>query len=453
MNRIEQKVISFINQNNLIDTGDKILIALSGGPDSVMALHFLNKYKRKYKIEITALHFNHKLRGKEADKDEEFCVELCGDLNVPFYSIELNVKSFAKQNKYSIEEAARILRYKYLQEISEEFKCTKIVTAHNQSDNTETILLNLFSGTGFSGLTGIPIQRSNIIRPLLCLTKEEIRDYLKKNSLAFRIDRSNITGKYKRNLLRNKIIPLIQIEINPSIDNALFRSTKTLEDFLTTINSLVDEIISKKIRISKGTIFIKSAIVNNYSDGILGEVFKKVLKETFFHEFDYNDLIKLKSLICKQKGKVIVLSKFLVAVREQSGIRIKYTGVEKEYNVIIKPGERVKYFERTIGVDLYEGDMKFFGKNRNTEYITGNNLDDIFILRTWKSGDKFIPLGMKEFKKISDFLTDLKIPSSDRRNFPVLLSGNNIVWVPGLRIDDRYKITSKTKKVYILWMK
>ena len=166
MKATEQKVIGFINRYKLIIPGEKLLIALSGGPDSVFALYFLLKYLKKYKIELLAVHFNHNLRGKESNQDEKFCEKLCENLNVPFYSVQLYVKTFAKQNKLSIEEAARKLRYSNLIEIAKDFNCNKIVTAHNQSDNTETVLLNFFSGTGYSGFSGIPVQRENIIRPL-----------------------------------------------------------------------------------------------------------------------------------------------------------------------------------------------------------------------------------------------------------------------------------------------
>lgn len=416
-----------------------------------MALHFFNKYKRKFKIEITVIHFNHKLRGKEADADEVFCSELCNKLKLPYYSIELNVKTFAKQNKYSIEEAARILRYKYLKEITEEFNCSKIVTAHNQSDNSETILLNLFTGTGFSGFTGIPIRRDNIIRPLLCLTKDEIRDYLIKKNFSFCLDRSNITGKYKRNLLRNKIIPVIKKEINSSVDKALFRSSKTLENFLEIINKYIEQIIRENIRIFNESIFIKSDIFKNYNDGILGEVFKKILLETYSHEFDYNDLEKFKSLNAIQKGKSMMISSQLIAVREQKGIKVTKRGVTNYTEIFLKPGERVEFLGQVFSVTHFRGNIHKLGISKNIEYICADNLDDIFILRTWKNGDKFIPLGMKGFKKISDFLTNSKVPSSDRKKIPVMLNKNNIVWVPGLRIDDRYKITSKTKKIYKLW--
>lgn len=454
MKYIEQKVISFISRYGLITTGDKVLVAFSGGPDSVFALHFLHKFKRKFGIEIFAVHFNHQLRGKESEKDELFCEKFCETLKVPLYSVKLDVKTFAKQNKISIEEAARKLRYNSLEEIAQDFECSKILTAHNQSDNTETVLLNFFSGTGYSGLTGIPIRRSNIIRPFLCLTKKQITDYLKQNKIKYRVDKSNKSNDFKRNLLRNKVIPVIREKINPSVDDAVFRSSKVLENFLKQIDNSVEKIITDYSRISNGTIFIKSSVNKKYDEHILGEFFKKLLQENYSYEFKYKDIIELRALFEKQKGKTITLSSKLYAVRESNGIKIqKNLEDSAQSSFVLLPGETKKYGGKTYGINTYKGTIPKLGTSKSAEFISGDSLEDKFILRKWKNGDRFIPLGMKGFKKISDFLTDCKIPSSEKKSVLVLENRNNIVWVVGLRIDERYKVIPKTKTVYKLWKK
>jgi len=172
MKNIEQSVLKFINDKNLIQKDDRILIALSGGPDSVFLLHFLLKYKRKLRITLGALHVNHRLRGKEADLDEEFCRNLCGKLEIIFYSVKKNVKEYTVKNKLSVEEAGRIIRYRELEKAASAQNYSKIATAHNCDDNVETVLLNLIKGTGLKGISGIPVSRGKIIRPVLCLTKE-----------------------------------------------------------------------------------------------------------------------------------------------------------------------------------------------------------------------------------------------------------------------------------------
>ncbi len=453
MKRTEQKVIGFIDREKLIEPGDKVLIALSGGPDSVFAINFFSKYSRKYKISITAVHFNHNLRGKESDKDELFCEELCEKLNIPFYAVQLDVKTFAKLQKVSIEEAARILRYKNLEEIRLDFDCDKIVTAHNINDNTETVLLNFFTGTGYSGFTGIPVRRGRIIRPIMCLTKQEILDYLKSQKIPFRIDSSNKENDYKRNFLRNKIIPHLKSKINPSLDDAIYRSSKSLEKAVHLINDLVKELSGKFILEKKDTLRIKISLFESYDDWIIGEVIKKVLHKKFNYQFDYGSFLKIKSLVKNQKGKSVQLSSKFICIREKDSILVLNQKEEEDVEYEIKPGSKLKVGGKTLSIEQVDKKDIKFEPGGKVEYVDADKLNDIFIFRKWKTGDKFFPLGMKNKKNVSDFLTDMKIETSERKSNFVLENGNNIVWVVGLRIDNRYKINSKTKKVYKIWMK
>ncbi|MCX7797672.1 MAG: tRNA lysidine(34) synthetase TilS [Melioribacter sp.] len=453
MRNIEQEIIKFISQYNLINKKDRILIALSGGPDSVFALHFFNKFKSKYKIEIAAIHFNHQLRESEADEDEKFSEQLCKSLNIPFFPFKLKVKEFAKTNKLSIEEAARKLRYEILEKFSDENNFNKIITAHTLNDNTETVLLNLITGTGFYGLTGIPIKRDKIIRPLLCITKDEILDYLHKHNINYRIDSSNLKNDFKRNILRNEILPLIKSKLNPQVDLAIFRSSKVFEDFKTIIDKYINDLVKKYLRISEQKIFIKSTI-KKIEDGVFGELLKKILYEYFNYQLEYQDVISLKELLKNQTGKRINLSKNIIVTKERNGIIINKIENPKENDFFeIRVGKKIKVENKTIGIDKVNKSEIEFTKSKNIEYISADKLNDKFILRKWTSGDKFIPLGMKKPKKISDFLTDEKIKSSEKKDKFVLTNKNFIVWVVGLRIDDRFKITQKTKKVLKLWIK
>ena len=177
MKSIEEKVLLFIAEKKLISQNDKIVVGLSGGADSVFLLSFLNKFKKKFNLSLIAVHLNHKIRGKEADDDESFCIKFCEELNIPLFLKKKNIKAYAKKKKLSLEEAGRDIRYKLFSEVAVKEKCTKIATAHHQSDNTETVLLNLIKGSGLNGAAGIPERRGNIIRPLLTLTKDEILSY------------------------------------------------------------------------------------------------------------------------------------------------------------------------------------------------------------------------------------------------------------------------------------
>lgn len=453
MKSTEQKVLKFIEQFKLINEGDKILVAFSGGPDSVFALHFLNKFRKKYKIELLALHFNHGLRGKESDDDAGFAKEFCAGLDVEFIVQKLNVKIFAKKNKLSIEEAARLLRYKNLENIAKKRGCTKIVTAHNLSDNTETILMNLFNGTGLSGLKGIPIQRENIIRPLICLSKEEILEYLRKEKINYRVDLSNLSDDFRRNYIRNRIIPLIKTKLNPQIDEAVFRSSQNLANSLQLNETLVAHLISRFVTCSRNAVNIQINLSDIFHGEIPGEILRAILKKHFEYSIEFDDYQKINSLLLKQKGKHVQLSSNIIALRESESIRIQRFHKTSNGKVEIGIGHKALLASKMVGIEHADKEKIKFRTNGKTEFISADNLNEKFILRVWKSGDKFKPIGMNHFKKVSDFLTDLKIPSSARKDQLVLSNRNQIVWVVGLRIDDRFKLNSKTKKVYKLWVK
>ena len=220
----EQKVIKFIAAQNLNEPNDKILVALSGGADSVFLLYFFHKFQKLFKISIAAAHINHSLRGREANEDQEFSRKLCETLGVPFFTKRVYVKSYAKKNGLSIEEAARNLRYASLNKIAKKISADKIATAHNIDDNAETVLFNLARGTGISGMSGIPIKRDNIIRPILILGKTEIINYLKNKNITFQIDSTNLDNSFRRNFIRNQIIPSIRENINPAFSASVFRS-------------------------------------------------------------------------------------------------------------------------------------------------------------------------------------------------------------------------------------
>jgi len=374
-------------------------------------------------------------------------------MNVEFIVQNLNVKTFAKKNKFSIEEAARLLRYKNLDLIAKKWGCTKIVTAHNLSDNTETILMNLFNGTGLSGLMGIPVQRENIVRPLICLSKQEISEYLQKEKINYRVDSSNLSDDFRRNYIRNRIIPLIKTKLNPQIDEALFRSSQNLANSLQLNETLVAFIKSRFVTSKRNAVSIQINLSEIFQGVIPGELLRAILKEHFKYSLEFDDYQKINSLLLKQKGRKVQLASNLIALRESESIRIQRVQKTSNGKVQIEVGNRVLFGSGEFGVQSIGKEKIKFKAGGKTEFISADNLNEKFILRVWKPGDKFKPIGMNHFKKVSDFLTDLKIPSSERKNKLVLLNRNQIVWVVGLRIDDRVKLNSKTKKIYKLWVK
>lgn len=449
MKSIEEKVINFIARYGLIGQKENLLIAFSGGPDSVFALHFFYKFRKKFRCNISAVHFNHNLRGNESKEDENFAIAQCKKLRVDLNIIQLDVKAFAKKNKLSLEEAARILRYNELSKFAKRNSIDKIITAHNLNDNTETILMNLFSGTGISGLSGIPIKRENIIRPLLCLTKKEILQYLNHNKINYRIDSSNLENDFKRNFIRNKILPLIE-EINPSFDDALFRSSQNFLKQKEFENNSIEYLMQNFSKQIKNGYELSLDLLKIY-DEIPGEFLKFFLKKYFDYQLEHKDYIKINKLAFNQKGKSIALKNYLKVIKESDALVFTKKIIDNIEAVEIKIGESKKISEKTIKIESTTKSEKL--SPDNYELIAADNLDDTFIIRNWEIGDKFKPLGMKKEKNVSDFLTDLKIPAAIKKEQLVMINRNQIIWIVGLRISDDVKITSETKKVIKLWIK
>lgn len=448
MKATEQKILRFIKENELIKTGEKILLALSGGPDSVFLLHFLNKYKNKFKIKLGAAHVNHLLRGKNSDQDEQFCKAICNELEIPYFGIKKNVRAFANKNKLSIEIAARKIRYDFLGEVVRKQDYIKIVTAHNSDDNTETVLLNLIKGTGIKGISGIPVKRENIVRPALCLTKSEILDYLEENKYEYRIDESNLKNEYERNYLRNKVIPLIKENLNPSLSNTMLNSSLNLQRFNYWLEEIVKNYSNEIKSVRKKRVEISIKIFDNANKFLLSHSIKELLDDTFAIKSTSVDIAKVFSLKNKDSGSSEELSKNLIALRERNSILITR---KKEFNnqPAIKAviGKNIKLDGRLLTITPVNLDDVKIGKNKNIEYISGDNLSFEFSLRNWKKGDKFYPIGMNGTKKVSDYLNDIKINSFEKKNQLILENDGKIVWIIGRRLDDRFKVTANTKKV------
>ncbi|MDP2036202.1 MAG: tRNA lysidine(34) synthetase TilS, partial [Ignavibacteria bacterium] len=322
-------------------------------------------------------------------------------------------------------------------------------TAHNLSDNAETVLLNLLSGTSAAGLSGIPVVRGNIIRPILCVTKQEILEYLEKNRIPFRIDSSNLSDDFKRNFLRNRILPLLRGKVNPALDEAVYRTTSNLKSQLTNLEKGMNYFLSAFSNLKENGFEIRLKIMDVFGE-IPGELLKVLLEKNFDYEFKHDDYVKINALAKNQKGKKVNLGSGITVYRENELLRFQKDESDLTREVEILTGKKAKLGGVTVSIQETEIEANP-AKKKAYELISADSLDEKFLLRTWKHGDIFKPLGFKGTKKVSDFLTDAKIPASEKKNRLVLLNRNKIIWVVGLRISDEVKITNKTKRVYKLW--
>ena len=448
MKSTEQKVLRFIKENNLVSAGDRILVALSGGPDSVFLLHFFNKFKKKFKIQIEAAHINHKLRGKDSDRDEYFCEAICDELDIPLHIFTADIKSISKKEKTSLEITGRKIRYKYFDNLLATIKNSKLATAHNTDDNTETVLLNLIKGAGLKGLSGIPIKRDKIIRPILCLTKREILDYLEENKFEYRIDQSNLSSEYERNFLRNDIIPLIQENLNPAFNNSVLNSSINFQKLNYLIDKLLSEFKTKLDFKKNDFLSIPVQILLQTDEFLISQLIKTSVDENFNVKIDAVDIKKILLLAKKQTGKSEELSSKLTATKERGKIVISKKNISpQKFEVEIKIGESIKIDKKIFSISPVKKESIILGKSKNIEYISAEKVKGDFIIRNWHSGDRFKPIGMAGTKKISDYLNDIKVDAVKKKIQLVLVNNKKIVWVIEQRLDDVYKITPKTKKV------
>jgi len=450
---IEQKILNFINEESLLSKGDRLLVALSGGADSVFLLSFLLKYKKRFDLKLAAFHLNHNLRGKEAIDDERFCHSFTKQNKIEYFSASKNVKAFAKKNKISFEEAGRKLRYSELERIAIKNGFNKIATAHNANDNTETVLLNLIKGTGLKGIAGIPVKRDKIIRPILVITREEILLYLGKKKIPFRTDSSNLSNEFERNFLRNEVIPDLRDRLNPRLDNTLLKSSKVFRSISAVLEKQIEAKIIDAVEFKGKQLSINIDEILKLDENLIGEFFKKTVPAYFPVELSNENIKALTTLIKKQKGRSVALSEGLTAYRESNRILISRKKKYEIKEVEISVGSSKKISGGLISINKVF--LKNVKKNKNSsiEYISGDDITGKFTLRTWKDGDRFYPLGMKGSKKISDFLTEQRIPSYKKKEQLVLTNSGKIVWVVGLRLDDMFKLKANSKKVFNLCWK
>ena len=451
---IEQKAFKFIDEYHLIEKGDNVLGALSGGADSIFLLSFLIKFKKRFGIEVAGFHLNHKLRGKSADTDEKFCSDFCKQNKIKFICVKKDVKSYAKKLKVSVEEAGREIRYLELNKAADKIGCTKIATAHNSSDNVETILLNFIKGAGIKGLSGIPVRRDNIIRPILCLTSEEIRQYLKKNKIPFRVDESNLDSDYERNFLRNEIIPKLKQRLNPRLEEKISNTSKIISEINSFIEKQVEQLSREAVTLEGKVLRINTKTISKLDRSFLSIFLKSVIENRFNIELSSENIYALVELVNSQVGKAVHLKENIIASKERNELTIGRKHSVKSEKAInkIKVGQALNVGGKIISISEVNRKIFKFTPNKSVEFISAEGLSNVFEIRRWKDGDKFQPIGMKGTKKISDFLSDEKISSIIKKEHLVLTNSGKIVWVIGLRIDERFKVTPETKKSLKLTM-
>lgn len=434
----------FICKENLFFKNGKVLAAVSGGIDSVVMLHLL--IDCGYKTGIA--HCNFGLRGKESDTDEKFVKILSGKYNVPFYSVKFGTSGHAADKGVSVQMAARGLRYEWLEKIRKQKGYSVIAVAHHSDDAIETFFINLVRGTGIAGLSGIKPKTGNIVRPLLFASREDIEDYASKNKLKYREDSSNRTDKYLRNKIRHKLVPLLE-EMNPDVKNAV----GSVVERLSSIEKIYDGVVGterKKI-VSKH---------NNYITIDIKRLLELSCPELYLYEFvkQYGfsgDIIsKIISSVHSNEGKIFYSPTHRIIKDRQTLLvtELKNDIVPLEYKIVKNTKSLISHINLEFLKKKHDKNFVIL-KDKNIASLDFEKLKFPLVLRRWKAGDFFYPFGMKGKKKLSDFFTDQKFSILEKENIWLLCSGKDIAWILGQRIDERYCVNEKTKRILTVRLK
>ena len=431
---MKNNFLNYIDYHKLFDFESKILLAISGGIDSVCLADLL--VKSGYNIEFAHCNFN--LRKLESDQDEVFVSNLANKYRIPFHHISFDTNNYASRNKLSVQMAARELRYKWFEKVRQEISADYIAIAHNQNDNIETFFINMIKGSGLKGLRAIQNKNNFIVRPLMFASRNQIEEYVKSESLNFREDSSNISKKYQRNKIRHDLIPLLK-QMNPSIENTISEEIEIIKNTYTIFKEQINRVVKDisyptddGIKISKKEL-IKLEPIDTYLYEIL-------------NVFGFTDLKSIKNSIFSNSGTQF-FSKSHRLLIDREFVFIENTKDNFFKDVLID--ECTSTLSSPLNISFKISEQEYIHKIKDTAYFDYEKLVFPLVIRKWKSGDKFIPSGMKGFKKLSDFFIDNKINRLLKEKTLILCSNDDIIWVIGSRIDERYKATSKTKKMYI----
>ena len=441
---LTEKVYSTIIKYNMIEKGDKVLVGFSGGADSLFLMLSLTEIKKYIDFDIYAAHLNHGIRGIEAISDENFVTDFCKNNNIPFFCKTVNIPEISRENKISEETAGRNERYKFFNEICQKHSINKIAVAHNMNDSVETTVYNMIRGASLNGLCGIKPVNDNIIRPIIEVSRDEIEKHLEQIGECYCTDSTNLTDLYTRNKIRNVILKNMR-EINPSVIQTIYSNSLNLRNDDEFINDYVKKL--NCISDVDNTISINKKVFNNQHISVKFRIIRRAFEMLKGNcegiSSSHLEIISKadsSGKIYDMPGGIKVTVSFdkIVFMCEMN----KHQGFEYNYTI----GEKIEYMPGIYLSSTY-CDSYLPGEN-DCLYIDADKLKTKnLILRSRRDGDKFIPYGMKESKKLKKYFTEQKIPSYKRDEIPLITDSENIVCIVPYRISDLYKVNETTKNI------
>lgn len=431
-----QRFKKYIQSENLFREKDKLLLAVSGGVDSVVLCELCKQAGYDFAI----AHCNFQLRGDDSERDEKFVSALAGKYNVSFHVVKFETKEIAREKKISTQEAARELRYDWFEEIRKKNDYKYILTAHHADDNIETVTMNFFRGTGIKGIRGIESKHDHIVRPLLFARRSELEEFLTTHQLEFVSDSSNLKDDYTRNYFRNQVIPLVEKSF-PEVNENILSNINRFREVELLYQQAVD-LCKKKLLELKGN-EVHIPVLKLKKAEPLHSIVYEIIKEYNFSSAQTDEVI---TLLDSESGKYVQSPSHRV-IKNRKWLIIAPNDIEGSDIIVV---DKIGNWQFAIGNLLLETTSTSNFKPQTSNLAASLDADEIkfpLLLRKWKQGDYFYPLGMKKKKKLSRFFIDQKLSKTDKEKAWVIEMDKKIIWVVGYRIDDRFKITDKTKTV------
>ncbi|MHC4912234.1 MAG: tRNA lysidine(34) synthetase TilS [Planctomycetota bacterium] len=463
----ESKVAEFIESNGLFGSEDKVLLAVSGGADSTALLHAVCVLKAEGILsgELVCAHVNHQLRGAEADADEDFVVGEAAGLKLPVMTRRADVREYARKNKLSIETAGRELRIEALVDIAKANDCNVIATAHQKDDNAETILQRLTRGTGFRGLGGIWPKRTfesavTFVRPLLCVTRAEIIEYLEERGTEWRVDRTNVDYSYRRNFIRHRLMPELQHKCTGSLVEALCELSESARKFYGLVCDCAEKVWEKLAECEDEKVILDLQQLSAEHPAVKVEIVRRSLAAVGSGERDltqehFERILQLAAQ--KMSGRRIELPGGFVVGREY-GKLIFARGEDEQVtkktseSITIKVPGQTRFGNYLAEAGVFEVELGSEGRFKagKTSFVEWFDLDKVkmpLVVRYRQAGERFIPLGSRQEKKVGKFLTAQRVPQRIRQRLLIAADSEKIIWVWPIRISEEAKVTGDTRRI------
>jgi tRNA(Ile)-lysidine synthase len=452
-----RKVRATVQRFGMLQDGDRVIVGVSGGIDSVVLLHVLTVLRDDYDLSLVVAHLDHGIRGEESRREADFVRELAHGMGLPFETMLVDVPAVARKRRISLQEAAREARYRFYEEVRKKHGAQKVVLGQTADDQAETILMRMIRGAGLRGLKGIPPVRSGVyIRPLIEIARQEVERFADAEGLSWVTDSSNTKDIYLRNKVRRELIPHLEREYNPSIKGGLTRMASILSREEDYLDGKAEELANGLMRGNDGELILDIPKLTAFHEALWFRVLQKALGRVLGGDLRNIKTVHLEG-ICRlltrrAPNKVLCLPQGVYVERHYMELFIrkgKPPDVLSFEHIVDCPGvtileslgkklvTRIEEPEKDVPVDV----------DLNVAYLDEDKLIYPLILRSFEKGDRFVPLGMRGHKKVKDFFIDAKVPKLLRRRIPLLVSGENIVWIVGYRMSDYYKLTEGSKRV------